>query len=226
MAALPPPGGGTAPPGFSGGSERASSKPRGRGPSARALAAWARQVSEVLRETFHLKKEEGGIELVLGASTKAYQFFPPPQHVDEVFESINRCRTARGETRAQSTDATFAHDPHAQQAPEAQAMGELMAKATCEKYKAGDLVIEEGQRPRTLFNLAKGRVSVEIQRVNARAACEEAARARRRPAARRRPRPARVPPRAPPRSAAAAERRARPPRARRRRRRSRRASRS
>ena len=34
------------------------------------------------------------------------------------------------------------------------------------RYKAGEHVIEEGTRPKTLFNLAKGRVTVEIQRLN------------------------------------------------------------
>ena len=99
------------------------------------------QVTEVLRETFQLKKEEGGIEMVLGAGTKAFQFFP--QHVDEAFEAINRCRFASSEKRAEATDETFAHDPHAQQKPEADKLKDLMAKATCERYKAGDLVIED-----------------------------------------------------------------------------------
>eukprot|EP00964_Phaeocystis_antarctica_P141883 scaffold107012_cov63-Phaeocystis_antarctica.AAC.3 len=45
-------------------------------------------------------------------------------------------------------------------------MGALLEKATLEKYKAGERVIEEGTRPKTLFNLAKGRVAVEIQRLN------------------------------------------------------------
>lgn len=129
------------------------------------------QVTEVLRETFQLKKEEGGIEMVLGAGSKAFQFFP--QHVDAAFEAINRCRFASSEKRAEATDETFAHDPHAQQKPEADKMKDLMAKATCERYKAGDLVIEEGSRPRTLFNLAKGRVAVEIQRVNESTQLEE-----------------------------------------------------
>jgi len=132
------------------------------------------QVSEVLRETFQLKKEDGGIEMVLGAGTKAYQFFP--QHIDEAFDSINRCRQALRDKRADSTDQTFAHDPHEKQEPEATAMGEikeLLQRATCEKYKPGDLVIDEGSRPRTLFNLAKGRVAVEIQRVNEATQIEE-----------------------------------------------------
>ena len=45
-------------------------------------------------------------------------------------------------------------------------MGALLEKATLERYKAGEHVIEEGTRPKTLFNLAKGRVTVEIQRLN------------------------------------------------------------
>ena len=53
-------------------------------------------VSEVLRETFTLKKEDGGIEMVVGAGTKAYQFFPTTL-VDETFDAINRCRKAMTE---------------------------------------------------------------------------------------------------------------------------------
>ena len=60
----------------------------------------------------------------------------------------------------------MAQDPHKEQAPEAEAMGALLEKATLERYKAGEHVIEEGTRPKTLFNLAKGRVTVEIQRLN------------------------------------------------------------
>ena len=129
-------------------------------------------VSEVLRETFTLKKEDGGIEMVVGAGTKAYQFFPTTL-VDETFDAINRCRKAMTEHEgaddkeaARRVDGQVAHDPHKQQAPDARAMGALLEKATLEKYKAGERVIEEGTRPKTLFNLAKGRVAVEIQRLN------------------------------------------------------------
>jgi len=129
-------------------------------------------VSEVLRETFTLKKEDGGIEIVVGAGTKAYQFFPTTL-VDDTFDAINRCRFAEAKTKGvdgqeltKRVDDQVANDPHKQQAPDAPAMGALLEKATLEKYKAGELVIEEGTRPRTLFNLAKGRVAVEIQRLN------------------------------------------------------------
>ena len=86
--------------------------------------------------------------------------------VEETFEAISRCRQAETTKRADGSDETFAHDPHQQQAPEAQAMSALLEKATMERYKAGEVVVEEGTRPRTLFNLAKGRVAVEIQRLN------------------------------------------------------------
>lgn len=100
----------------------------------------------------------------LSVPPQAYQFYP--QLVEETFEAISRCRQAETTKRADGSDETFAHDPHQQQAPEAQAMSALLEKATMERYKAGDVVVEEGTRPRTLFNLAKGRVAVEIQRLN------------------------------------------------------------
>ena len=129
-------------------------------------------VSEVLRETFTLRKEDGGIEMVVGAGTKAYQFFPATL-VEQTFDAINRCRKAvaehegaDGQEVTKRVDGQVANDPHKLQAPDARAMGVLLEKATLEKYKAGELVIEEGTRPKTLFNLAKGRVTVEIQRLN------------------------------------------------------------
>ena len=129
-------------------------------------------VSEVLRETFTLKKEDGGIEMVVGAGTKAYQFFPTTL-VEQTFDAIHRCRKAvaehegaDGQEVTKRVDGQVANDPHKQQAPDARAMGALLEKATLEKYKAGERVIEEGTRPKTLFNLAKGRVAVETQRLN------------------------------------------------------------
>ena len=103
---------------------------------------------------------------------QAYQFFPTTL-VDPTFDAINRCRFADkvasgadGQEVKKSFDGQVANDPHKQQAPDARAMGALLEKATLEKYKAGELVIEEGMRPRTLFNLAKGHVAAQTPRTH------------------------------------------------------------
>lgn len=44
----------------------------------------------------------------------------------------------------------------------AQALARLLAAATLERYKPGDVIIERGSRPATLFNIARGKVSVEV----------------------------------------------------------------
>ena len=46
------------------------------------------------------------------------------------------------------------------------AMNALLERATLERYKPGDVIIEDGSRHMTLFNIAKGRVAVEVQRMN------------------------------------------------------------
>ena len=129
-------------------------------------------VSEVLRETLHLKKEEGAIEVQLKAHNKAYVFHP--QHVDDTFDAIVRSRQQHASARAlrdeqgeshphARAEAGFTADPHAAHtAPDsAQALQALLEKATLERYKPGDTIIAANSRPCTLFNIAKGRVAVD-----------------------------------------------------------------
>ena len=55
-------------------------------------------------------------------------------------------------------DGQVAEDPHRQQAPDARAMGALLEKATLEKYKAGELVIEKGTAGSIVYILRSGAV--------------------------------------------------------------------
>ena len=126
-------------------------------------------ISEVLRETFTLKKEDGGIELLV-KNNKSYVFYPT-SGVDDVFEAVTNVRRAfDGKTRRGSLDhRAFEADPHVKAASnkeEAEALAALIARATLERYKAGDVIIANGSKPNTLFNIAKGRVAVEVERVN------------------------------------------------------------
>lgn len=176
-------------------------------------------VSEVLRETFTLKSEDGGIELQLN-NDKVVQFFPV--NVDECHEAIHRCRsqyehvfqgtdptppqahggiaaallsgvstprggggaadasgadrkTGRRGSGLAAPDLAFSMNPHAGQTTARnreegraaeEAMGALLNSAELRKYKAGDTIIENGTKHMTLFNLAKGKVAVEVQRLN------------------------------------------------------------
>ena len=68
-------------------------------------------ISEVLRETFTLKKEDGGIELLV-KNNKSYVFYPT-SGVDDVFEAVTNVRRAfDGKTRRGSLDhRAFEADP-------------------------------------------------------------------------------------------------------------------
>mmetsp|Transcript_14049 Transcript_14049/g.42850 ORF Transcript_14049/g.42850 Transcript_14049/m.42850 type:complete len:702 (+) Transcript_14049:171-2276(+) len=48
----------------------------------------------------------------------------------------------------------------------AEPLARLLSAATLEKYKPRDVIIERGSRPATLFNIARGRVSVEVDHVD------------------------------------------------------------
>lgn len=160
----------------------------------------------MLRESFTLKMEDQGIEILL---TNQKSIFLYPLHVEDAYEAIHRCRaqfaagaaqetpkgagpeepelTARGRTGRRGSalanpQLAFSSDPHATPPPghaaatavaltlsdvkAATTMHALMENATLEKYKTGDVIIENGSRHRTLFNLAKGRVAVEVERMN------------------------------------------------------------
>jgi len=52
-------------------------------------------------------------------------------------------------------------------------MSALVAGATLERYKPGDIIIQDGSKHGTLFNIAQGRVSVEISRANAETGLQE-----------------------------------------------------
>jgi len=165
------------------------------------------QISEVLRESFTLKADDHGIEVVL-TSGRTVTFFP--SHPDACYEAIYRCRqqfimdnpeplpsakeggsskdggvgggkgrTGRRGSALIDPEATFLLDPH--KAPPqgkksgsntvfdptaANAMSALMEAGTLERYKDGDIIIENGTRHMTLFNLQKGKVAVEVQRLN------------------------------------------------------------
>mmetsp|Transcript_32827 Transcript_32827/g.104725 ORF Transcript_32827/g.104725 Transcript_32827/m.104725 type:complete len:775 (-) Transcript_32827:2169-4493(-) len=190
-----------------------------------------RHVSEVLRETLTLRKEDRGIELTL-TSGKAYTFFPSTG-VDDVFDAMHKCREAfetRNHRLVSVSAAAFEQDPHQLDGSErsltdrsrlatprsarselrpasaalpterksrressrredqaaaaaardalardaaalgggvgAGALARLLAAATLERYKTGDVIIDNGSRPATLFNIARGRVSVEVRRVD------------------------------------------------------------
>ena len=135
---------------------------------------------------------QNGIELLLNSDRSVTIF--PTAHVEEVFEAIYRVRQQwahehekdsrerpsprRGSLMAADAEVAFTADPHAGQpgTPKgggadagglaATALSTLLAKATLEKYKQGDVIIEHGSRHGTLFNIAKGRVAVEVVRVN------------------------------------------------------------
>jgi len=172
------------------------------------------QISELLRETFTLKKEDNGIEIVL-TSGRAVTFFPA--HVEDCYEAIYRCRSqwqnenpdgpqpssqpgsakdasaappaSKGRTGRRGSalidpEMTFQLNPHAAGGagsskgkgaggsatvfdPTAQnAMNALMEAGTLERYKDGDVIIENGTKHMTLFNLQKGKVAVEITKLN------------------------------------------------------------
>jgi len=167
-----------------------------------------RHVSEVLRETFTLKREDGGIELVLSVPNRSYLFYPAA--VDDAFDAIHRCRDQFVAKQSRQAPAPvpsprFEQDPHSEAA---QALGEessavflkeattlssgssrserstpraalradsfgglalakVVSTATLERYRPGDVIIAEGSQPATLFNLARGRVSVEVPRLDA-----------------------------------------------------------
>lgn len=77
-------------------------------------------ISEVLRESFTLKKEENGIEVVL-KNNKTLTFHPLPQHVDDCFDAIYRCRhqflsSVTKEASIMSSKLDFANNPHAESA--------------------------------------------------------------------------------------------------------------
>ena len=155
---------------------------------------------QVLRETFTLRKEDCGIEVLL-TNGRALTFFPV--NVEACYEAMYRCRHQwqvenpepqpmaagggknrmtgrRGSALADPTGA-FLTNPHAEPPssagssrtsatifdPTAQhAMHTLMEAGTLERYKEGDIIIENGTRHMTLFNLLKGKVAVEVQRRN------------------------------------------------------------
>jgi len=166
------------------------------------------QISEVLRETFTLKRDDNAIEIHLTSpSNRVIVFYPA--HVDSAYEAIHRCRaqyenvfknaelspssgvtstkdgndTTRGRTGRRGSglaapELAFSMNPHAGQltartqesrAAEARAAGAISAlldTASLERYKAADVIIENGSRHCTLFNLVKGKVAVEVQRLN------------------------------------------------------------
>ena len=133
----------------------------------------------MLRESFTLKKEDAGIEVVL-LNNKTVTFHPLPQHVEDAFDAIFKCRTAFSAAKAMpdlpaSTVQGFEADPHAQNASSsgASAMAKLIEKATLEKYKPGDVIIADGTKHGTLFNIAQGRVAVEVKRRNEETGLEE-----------------------------------------------------
>jgi len=75
-------------------------------------------------------------------------------------------------------NAAFSNNPHGAQAltkshdarmAEETTTGvfeQLLDQAKCETYKAGDVIIENGTRHCTLFNVASGSVAVQVQRLN------------------------------------------------------------
>jgi len=76
-----------------------------------------RHVSEVLRETFTLKREDGGIELVLSVPNRSYLFYPAA--VDDAFDAIHRCRDQFVAKQSRQAPAPvpsprFEQDPHSE----------------------------------------------------------------------------------------------------------------
>ena len=159
------------------------------------------QVSEVLRETFTLKKEDNGIEFTLN-NGKQVTFYP--LHVEEAYEAIHRCRaqyqnefaakeasegppTQRGRTGRRGSglaapELAFSMNPHAgphagqssvgssdakaAEVTATAALAQLLEQCSLEKYKTGDVIIENGSQHGTLFHLVRGKVAVEVQRLN------------------------------------------------------------
>jgi hypothetical protein len=95
-------------------------------------------------------------------------------------------------------NAAFSNNPHGAQAltkshdarmAEETTTGvfeQLLDQAKCETYKAGDVIIENGTRHCTLFNVASGSVAVQVQRLNEDTQLMEPVKVRRRRRSRRR----------------------------------------
>jgi len=127
-------------------------------------------ISEALRENFTLKREDNAVEIVT-TSNKSYVLYP--QHCDDFFDAMHKFRTQHAsklqkEGRRKSLDLqSFETNPHRALPSEEQSLlVKLLEKATLEKFKQGETIIAEGSRPCTLFNIAKGRVAVEVQRTS------------------------------------------------------------
>lgn len=88
-------------------------------------------ISEVLRESFTLKKEELGIDVVL-KNNKTVTFYPLSQHVDDAFDAIYRCNQSAGNLKKmpEKIEEGFTHNPHAtlNEADGADAMAKLIEK--------------------------------------------------------------------------------------------------
>ena len=99
---------------------------------------------------------------------RALRFAQGP--VDDVFDAINGLRSTfqPSPDRRPSIDSSkFEANPHQNEAKvEDAALGQLINRATLERYKPGDVIIADGTKHHTLFNIAKGRVAVEVQRMN------------------------------------------------------------
>ena len=131
------------------------------------------EVSEVLRESFTLKKEDGAVELIL-TNNKTVTFYP--LHVEDVYDAIYRCRHQFESLKKERASASktvdveaFHANPHEGDGGDAggqAALVKLLEKATLERYKAGDVIITDGSKHGTLFNIAQGRVAVEVPRKN------------------------------------------------------------
>ena len=94
-------------------------------------------------------------------------------------ESADGSGTARGRqgrrgSGLMSPALAFSMNPHAQGAAGAAsgtvdakaALASLLEQAGLEKYKPGDVIIENGTRHGTLYHLVKGKVAVEVQKFN------------------------------------------------------------
>jgi len=139
-------------------------------------------VSEVVRETFTLKRSDNAVELVM-EGRRSYIFYP--QHADDAFDAMQRCLQQHKKLhaggwlglesrrpsvrRASLGPAVFERNPHERSSTadlSEESFKPLIHKATLERYKAGDVIIAEASRPNTLFNIAKGRVAVEVRAYN------------------------------------------------------------
>jgi len=111
------------------------------------------------------------------------QFHLEPERFSEIAKgSTDGSETNRGKQRRGSglvePELAFKMNPHAQgaavkshDAREAESTAQqtlqgLLEQATLEKYKPGDVIIENGTRHCTLFNLIRGKVAVEVQKFN------------------------------------------------------------